>query len=694
MKPTPYRFARECIKKLSHLPWLLLILVGLLPNGFNAQADPLDNWHWLYPTATANTINAICAGGGGFVAVGAYGTILSSPDGKTWSHVDSGTLATLWGVAFGNGRFVAVGDGTILASSNSLDWTASASGLLAGNDMEGITFGSGIFVGFSSDTIFISTNGQDWASNAPGFEMESVVYGQGVFEASGAGTNTSEFFESSDGIHWTAANEQSISSGLIYGGLLFFANGYFATSTANVVSTDGLNWSSQDYPSINTMLAFVDGEFIIPSTGYTYTSANFSRWTTHPSNLIAGGPGAWNPGAYAAGMFVTYGQITSDYSPSPLHLLYSTNGMNWFAGDSDDRNDLYAVTSYNGAIIAAGAGGLFLESTNGQTWTEYGYGAPVPPGDNIIFDITVGNSNLVAADFVNGGQLVALNSTNGGNWTSGVVDSQSVYGAKPGIAFGNGTFVAWDGLIETSSDGLLWQAGTPSEAYIVDVAFGNGLFVGVGYSSSAGYPGQIVTSTDGIDWRAQNAESPDGLLAVVYGAGQWIALGPSGTISTSPDGTNWATSVFGGPSITGLTRLIFYNGVYVALLEVPEGGYAVATSVDGFTWTNHILPTDLVMNGMSFVDNSLVVVGRNGAILRSDPFPSAPITLGGQAVLTSSGFQFTAAGVAGRPIVIQGSTNLTDWVTLTNLVPSTESVQFVDSSSTNFSQKFYRVLAQ
>jgi hypothetical protein len=51
------------------------------------------------------------------VAVGYPGTILTSPDGETWTQRTSGTTVGLYGVAYGNGTFVAVGEGgTILTS--------------------------------------------------------------------------------------------------------------------------------------------------------------------------------------------------------------------------------------------------------------------------------------------------------------------------------------------------------------------------------------------------------------------------------------------------------------------------------------------------------------------------------------------------------------------------------------------------
>jgi hypothetical protein len=49
--------------------------------------------------------------------VGYNGTIVTSPDGVTWTRWISGTYRLLSDVAYGNGTFVVVGEyGTILTS--------------------------------------------------------------------------------------------------------------------------------------------------------------------------------------------------------------------------------------------------------------------------------------------------------------------------------------------------------------------------------------------------------------------------------------------------------------------------------------------------------------------------------------------------------------------------------------------------
>jgi hypothetical protein len=80
--------------------------------------------------------------------VGGYGTILTSPDGITWTMRSSGTDYFLGGVTYGADTFVAVGDnggwGTILTSPDGIIWTMRSSETT--ELLSGVTYGAGTFV--------------------------------------------------------------------------------------------------------------------------------------------------------------------------------------------------------------------------------------------------------------------------------------------------------------------------------------------------------------------------------------------------------------------------------------------------------------------------------------------------------------------------------------------------------------------
>jgi hypothetical protein len=99
--------------------------------------------------------DGVTYGNGLFVAVGAKGTILTSPDGVSWTPRTSGTDSSLFGVTYGNGLFVAVGaKGTILTSPDGVSWTQRISG---GYRLNGVAYGNGLFVAVGEEGIILTS---------------------------------------------------------------------------------------------------------------------------------------------------------------------------------------------------------------------------------------------------------------------------------------------------------------------------------------------------------------------------------------------------------------------------------------------------------------------------------------------------------------------------------------------------------
>lgn len=92
-----------------------------------------------------------------FTAVGDNGTIRTTSDGVVWTDRTSNTTANLRGVAYGNGRYIAVGDGGAIVTSvdSGLTWTAqTVSG--AGN-LRAIVYGNNFNDVSNTATISINT---------------------------------------------------------------------------------------------------------------------------------------------------------------------------------------------------------------------------------------------------------------------------------------------------------------------------------------------------------------------------------------------------------------------------------------------------------------------------------------------------------------------------------------------------------
>ena len=72
--------------------------------------------------------------------------------------------------------------------------------------------------------------------------------------------------------------------------------------------------------------------------------------------------------------------------------------------------------------------------------------------------------------------------------------------------------------------------------------------------------------------------------------------------------------------------------------------------------------------------------------------PQPRLGFGSGQPLSSSGLDLTLNGFAGISYRIDGSTNLRDWVTVTNFVSTNSITPFRDSSATNQPWKFYRAV--
>src|SRR5580765_66018 len=86
--------------------WKFTAILALLTLSQIARADPLDIWTLRCTVPAPSSVFRLFYGNGQFVAVGDGGTILSSADGVSWTQHESGTKYTLACGTCGNGKFV------------------------------------------------------------------------------------------------------------------------------------------------------------------------------------------------------------------------------------------------------------------------------------------------------------------------------------------------------------------------------------------------------------------------------------------------------------------------------------------------------------------------------------------------------------------------------------------------------------
>jgi len=145
-----------------------------------------------------------------FVAVGYNDTILTSPDGGTWTNQTSGTTGKTFKKAIWDGnKYVVVGSDVILTSSNGTTWAQETiDDTSTADEITSVTWNGSIFVAVGSDYfplqgfVWTSADGTNWTRVIQSFgRLDDVAWGNGTFVATGAIGNS---YTSADGLTWTS----------------------------------------------------------------------------------------------------------------------------------------------------------------------------------------------------------------------------------------------------------------------------------------------------------------------------------------------------------------------------------------------------------------------------------------------------------------------------------------------------------
>jgi hypothetical protein len=484
----------------------------------NGQDWSQSSWNW----GTLGTPNllAVAFGSGEFRAVGPYGQIFRSVNGKDWTHVNSGTGVTLFGIAYGNDHWVAVGDvGTILSSTNGIDWTAVPSP--ATNLLLNVTFSYGLFtavggeyyVGRERGVLLTSTDGGQWDLNplsAP-FMLSGTAAGPGGRVAVGY---RGLIYHSPDAHNWQALGSAATHydlRGITWARNQFVAVGRFtsaADTSGNITgsiltSPDGKSWTEVWHGDYNADLGGVcEGKGLIVAVGkktsagrgIVVVSSDGITWSRHDYDQEEAG--FFNV-AFGNGRFVAVGPHAAFCSDDGTNWLQAANGPSgtqllWFV-----HGKFFAVSYY-------GTPGLRV-SEDGITWGSAG----MPDG---ISGIVWANGRFIATAFgVNGPGMGVFFSLNGTSWQK---QSFSVTPALPPPSLNSGR----DRIsAELVADNQLIASGT---FYQIDDY--------EGWETSA-----VYSSQDGTNWVRRFNQSTRGLARIAFGAGTLVAVGEGGAIVQS-----------------------------------------------------------------------------------------------------------------------------------------------------------------
>lgn len=695
----------------------------------------------------ADTVYTLAVSGNTLYAGGLFQTITNSNgtvitanniskwDGTNWSALGNGmnervtALAVSGGDLYAGGYFWGLGQ--FVAKWNGSYWSGLGEGIgsetynvyvnalaISGSDL--YVGGNFTKAGGGAVTNVAKWNGTSWSGLGPGLSSQvralavsgGDLYVGGDFLAAG-GVSTGNFIAKWDGSSWSALGAGvngsvraiTVSGTNLYLGGDFTSAGIFGEASASrVAKWDGSNWSSigaGTSASVNTLVLsgstlYVGGNFVyVTNSGSGAVQANrIAVWDGNGWSHLAGS--GVNDQVYtlvfsgsdlfAGGDFTTIGSISAN-------RVAKWDGTNWSALGTGMNNRVYSLAVSGSNLFAGGlfttAGGSPASRVarwDGTTWTTLAGGV-----NNAVFTVGTSGSNL----FV------------GGNFS---------YATNAGAAAVQVNRIAkWDGIAWSQ----LGSGVNNTAVNELAVSSAGDLYIGGDFTTAGGSPASRIAKWNGTNWLALGAGMNNAVTALAISGNELIAgglftyatnAGPTpvqvGRIAKW-DGTNWS-GLAGG--MNGAVYVLARSGadLYAGgdFTSATNAGSSTATTTriakwDGSNWSALGTGMNSSVNSLAILGNNLYVGGAfttaggkvsaymARAILQVPPI--SIITSDGSFGLTNGTFGFGVSAAEGLNLIIEGSTNLTDWFPLQTNVVGLTPLFFSDSQWTNYPARFYRI---
>lgn len=277
--------------------------------------------------------------GGAFYAVGDTG-IFSSTDGKNWRMRYQGDCS-FNGIAHGGGRTVVVGGcdkkgGVIVISADGEIWEEAA--VKDQWMLNAVAYGAGRFVAVGyNTTVLVSSDGLSWTSRKDGLpdlgQLYDIAFGQGLFIATG---KTGNILTSTDGLWWkqkTLDTRREL-HGIAYGDgrFVIVTNDFWFSDVRAFVSTDGNTWEAEDTDCNENLYAVTYGGGVYMAVG---------------GNHYQGGRGNID--------------ITQTWDKR-CALFSSLNGSSWRKNSCVAGHQLFGAAYGSGRFVAVGRDVILLSS--------------------------------------------------------------------------------------------------------------------------------------------------------------------------------------------------------------------------------------------------------------------------------------------------------------------------------------------
>jgi hypothetical protein len=388
-----------------------------------------------------------------------------------------------------------------VASQDGVTW-ADGTTEIAPQSMFGVTFGNNKYVAVGGSKAIYSFNGTSWIdSNDPTISgLLKVVYGSfGNYLAISYGTD--DYFTSNDGETWTLRTMPSSST---WFSISYVNNKFIALSMDKVaISEDATSWTEVSIGG-RGLLPF--GQNTVYGNGKYVTIDGYASSASSKSVSSTNGT-VWNYSSISSSYFqsgtkdIAFGNNKFIIVGSGPKFVHSTNGTTWTEGDMPSNSSWHKVIFSDNKFVAfVASGDTIAVSYDGLIWSEHTL--PVSSNWNAITYGCV--TNPPSCDFlaISYGNQIAI-STDGSTWTD-----ETVSGSYDWISltYGDDKFVAvavGSNKSIYSADGVNWYINDlPASLNWYSIAYGNSKFVAIAYNTDI-----YATSPDAINWTQRSISS-------------------------------------------------------------------------------------------------------------------------------------------------------------------------------------------
>ncbi len=618
---------------MRHLATAVLLALGVAPGVL--ALETCGDWQQVFPWPTGASLNGVTYGNGRFVAVG-DGVVLVSDDGVVWSVGETWTDLDLRAVTWAGDRFVAVGgsgpsgrQGQTAWSRDGLGWhvVSVPVGRLVDVAWDGREL---VAVGWDTSTsgvgfILRSPSGEIWTAipAPPPAALAAVTCGGGVWVALGSAVGWDQavatILRSSDAVSW----ETAVTSGgrdegwwdVQWDGDRFVASGHPTT----LVSPDGSTWSELPAAPYSGVLGAHDGQLVVAGVPDEFHGAPLDGALAASSDASTWTELPRAPRAvHALGFFGHWVAVGFDglVGTSPDGRIWRWGWQGWWPALSDVASNGSEFVAVGGNSVSFIPKAHVLSSRDGLGWT----------GRSGNF-CSLNSVDWTGASWVAVGSWGAVvTSPDAFAWPPAVCPDEPSYEQAPYRASASSR----DALVLVNRDGLDTVVGGTTHHFPVigatDVLWTGGRFVVVG-------DGLTGWSDDGVAWTL--TASSASLAKLAFDGSRLVAVGGSGASAWSGDGLTWAATATG--TAADLTELAWAGDRFVA----GSADGTVVESVDGGTWVPagpFPLPS---LAGLAWTGRELVAVTGDGTISRR--------RCGGESALPDSAPRRVVAVAAHRP---------------------------------------------